>query len=308
MIIYKYLDEKGGLATIKNNSVLLNIPLKYNDPFDCEGNVSDEESSRSFELFLNYQLFKGMYDYFVRHDLKAKRFKSLAETFKKYLPVAGSEIKKTKKYILQAYLKPCRPLICKHLGKTMPVLKKEFKQVMKDSFSKLRKRVVISCFGSSFDSILMWSHYANMHKGVCIEFEIEDKDFKTVEYSKQMPDFRLHDTLEILFGHEFVGEEIDFNNEEYDFMNKPLLTKSEDWIYEGEIRCVYSIKKLDPKIKKVGKKWKKKLLLEMPPIKAVYVGCNATDAFTNKIKRMTDAPTYKMKKKDGEYGLTPEKI
>ena len=304
MIIYKYLSKQGGVATIKSKSVLLNKPIKYNDPFDCSTNLPKEECDAAFELFLNYQLFKGLYDFFVKHDAKAKRFKHLAETYKEYLPIAGSSIKLAKKYTEQPYLKPCRPFICKYLGKTLPALKKEFKQVMDNSLQKLRKNVVVSCFGSIRDSILMWSHYAEMHKGVCIEYEINDKDFREVEYCEEMPVFKLYETLQIHFGHEFMGREIDFSNSEYDFISKPLLTKSIDWEYEGEVRCVYSAKKLDPKIKRIGKKWNKKLVLEMPPAKAIYIGCAASSAFVQKIKKISgEAPVYKMEKKDGEYGL-----
>ena len=58
-----------------------------------------------------------------------------------------------------------------------------------------------------------------------------------------------------------------------------------------------------------GKKRKRKLVLEMPEARAVYVGCNATDAFVRKIKNVSGIiPVYKMEKKDGEYGLIPKKV
>ena len=309
MIIYKYLNQDGAIKTIKSNSVLLNTPLKFNDPFDCETNITEEENNKAFELFLNYQLFKGLYDFFVKKDVKAARFKTLANKYKEYLPLAGSKIKKTKKYVMQDYLMPCRPFIGKYLGKTLASLRIEFKQVIKDSFKKLKKRIVVSCFGSKFDSVLMWSHYADKHKGACVEYEINDKDFKQVDYKKEMPTFRLFDTLEILFGHQFSNKQVDFESGEYDFMSDALLTKSLDWEYEGEIRCVYSAKKLDPKIRKVVRNRKKKLLLKMPNFKAIYIGCSASAAFEKAIKRISNGvPIYRMKKKDGEYGLVPERI
>ena len=224
------------------------------------------------------------------------------------MPKAGNEIKESKKFVIQPYLNLARPLIFKYLGKAESTLRNEFKESMRSAFKKLRKNVVVSCFGSTNDSILMWSHYAEMHKGICIEYDINDKDFRQVFYKEKMPDFKLFETLEIFFGHEFLNKEIDFTNGEYDFMCEPLLTKSLDWKYEGEIRCVYSAKKLDPKIKRIGKKRKRKLVLEMPEARAIYVGCNATNAFVNRIKKISgDTPVYKMEKKDGEYGLVPHK-
>ena len=57
MIIYKYLDLKGAIKTIKGNSVLLDIPENYNDPFDCDIFATDEEEDKAYELFVNFQMF-----------------------------------------------------------------------------------------------------------------------------------------------------------------------------------------------------------------------------------------------------------
>ncbi len=40
-----------------------------------------------------------------------------------------------------------------------------------------RASIGVICFSSNYDNILMWSHYANNHKGICIEFDLNDSFF-----------------------------------------------------------------------------------------------------------------------------------
>lgn len=44
---------------------------------------------------------------------------------------------------------------------------------------EVRKNTGIYCFTKSEDNILMWSHYANEHKGICLEFDHSDPDLFT---------------------------------------------------------------------------------------------------------------------------------
>lgn len=75
------------------------------------------------------------------------------------------------------------------------------------------------------DSVLMWSHYAQEHKGFCIEFS----NFSTndlgkraieVQYAKQYPLFSSVDVITRAIGREL------------------FVTKSEDWSYEKEWRII----------------------------------------------------------------------
>ena len=179
-----------------------------------------------------------------------------------------------------------------------------------DVFNEVRNLSLVSCFSLKNDDILMWSHYADSHKGACIKYEIEDKNFAEVKYSKSMPDFQLVKALEISLGHSYAGKEIDVNNKDYFFMIDPLLTKSDEWIYEKEVRCIFSKNKPDPRIKKeVDKKGKETFLLKMPKPIAIYIGCNATKKFIGTIKKLKgDIPLFVMKPNDNEYSLIAEPL
>jgi len=96
------------------------------------------------------------------------------------------------------------------------------------------------CFCERFDSVILWAHYADQHKGVCLEFEfprfttgfgdfesLEDGQcmlFEEVNYSKQRPLLLMNtDQASVV---------------PYEMIEKSILTKSLDWAYEEEWRFV----------------------------------------------------------------------
>ncbi|HHF3026692.1 TPA: DUF2971 domain-containing protein [Vibrio diabolicus] len=94
------------------------------------------------------------------------------------------------------------------------------------------KAVGILCLSHKDDNILMWSHYADNHKGFVVEFEVDSADAKygakavvrtligyPVEYSENMP--------------VITAAKGDFES-----LKKMFLTKSIDWEYESEYRVL----------------------------------------------------------------------
>ena len=84
-------------------------------------------------------------------------------------------------------------------------------------------RCGICCFSTIFDSILMWSHYADYHKGICLKFDVtKDPDLFNppleVKYSRVLPHY----------DHFISDKEI--------FFEKFIQTKYADWSYESEFR------------------------------------------------------------------------
>lgn len=302
MIIYKYLDEKGAIKTIKRNSVLLRTPLEFNDPFDSIFYISPEEMARAFKLYMNYSLFKKLYDEIVVNKKKPTFLgKITAANIKNDLPV----IKKAGRYKKKMYIQANLNYAYKVLKINLKDVKKQFSEMMKTTMDSLKGIAIVSCFGSINDSILMWSHYANKHKGACIEFEIDDKDFRKVNYSPKLLNFSFTDALEIYFSHEIANKEIDTNDPDKQFLLEPIFTKSIDWEYEGEIRCVFSKMVEDERIYKIiDDDGEEKTLLKMPKIKRIYLGCNAKEDFIKTISDIAgDIPVVKMKKCEDKYGV-----
>lgn len=54
------------------------------------------------------------------------------------------------------------------------------KQMEEAYLSELRKEINVCCFTKRNDDILMWSHYADYHRGICLEFNRSNEFFKSV--------------------------------------------------------------------------------------------------------------------------------
>lgn len=93
---------------------------------------------------------------------------------------------------------------------------------VKDNNNSYRNKTWVTCFSERYNSILMWSHYADSHKGFCIEYDFSNEKelsclLSPVLYIDQTYDIREHD---------FNGEGLEFCT----------LLKSIEWNYEKEWR------------------------------------------------------------------------
>ncbi|MBY6900205.1 DUF2971 domain-containing protein [Clostridium botulinum] len=156
------------------------------------------------------------------------------------------------------------------------------------SKSKINKNIYVSCLSERNDSILMWSHYANKHRGICIEYNFKDfydkcKTIFPVIYTNRFED---HITV--------VGQE-----------NKSILfaiTKAEDWRYEKEWRVI-RINELD--------KHEKGISMQVIKPSAIYMGCEISKKDEASIKDIViekNIDLYKMKLSRNSFELDPERI
>jgi len=97
----------------------------------------------------------------------------------------------------------------------------------------------ILCLTSSYSNKLMWSHYADSHKGVCITLEIEDAYIYPAYYTRE----RVYDdtNLDILLSHENRRKVKRNLDKPYDMVAKKKLgyVKDSTWSYENEYRVVF---------------------------------------------------------------------
>ena len=95
--------------------------------------------------------------------------------------------------------------------------------------NKFSKDFGIISLSENKNNILMWSHYADNHKGVVIGFKTEkfDKIPMKVEYKNERVNIPLDDEK----AHEYRQAVLN-----------TLKTKYKDWIYENEYRCLLELK------------------------------------------------------------------
>ena len=110
----------------------------------------------------------------------------------------------------------------------------------------LKNNIGIRCFSSTYNNILMWSHYADEHKGFCIEFDASLLTARSlgeiikVRYVNKMPTYLGINSIDI---------------------KRFLCYKYKDWAYEKEYRLI-CLKKETPQFE-----------FPMNAITKVYFGC-----------------------------------
>lgn len=179
----------------------------------------------------------------------------------------------------------------KQIRQTMRQEIKSFRATFEDN----RSTMGISCLSESDESLLMWAHYANNHRGICVEYDL-------MEINNQ-----LHFTpVPIIYSNERVC----FNNlntdtaenDAFAFFLRSITSKSEEWSYEREWRIIRDAVAC-------GDRWnaeKKGALLDMIRPSSITLGCAAEECFENNIReycKENKIPLYKMQKDQRQYRL-----
>ena len=152
---------------------------------------------------------------------------------------------------------------------------------------------------------LMWSHYADNHRGLCIEYDFSAFDpfsggviFAPVIYSPkrpQVPEKLLNDV---------ATDQLD--RQDYRFLTSTLFTKDSVWQYESEWQIVKGVH--------VGTQASSlHIELEMPPISAVYFGASIDDSCKGQVAKKelqelcsrAGIPTFSMRLDEVGYAVHP---
>jgi hypothetical protein len=120
------------------------------------------------------------------------------------------------------------------------------------------------CLTTKPDSNLMWSHYANSHKGFCLEWDATEINAEKVIYQDDIARFELMDVLKLDFG---LCDKVDVGLKIWD----ALKVKLKEWEYESEYRVQFGegmrhlVTKQNPKFTLVS--------YEPRWIKSIIFGC-----------------------------------
>ena len=131
-------------------------------------------------------------------------------------------------------------------------------------------RYGITCFSKKYDNLLMWAHYADSHRGICLEFDV-----KGDEAASAFIDYRNSDLYPMqyqgkFFPIEYVNTEDrpKFSFREFDDEHgyPPIYKKSADWKYEEEVRLMIRTDELY--------QFPRTLAYKDGLLKSVICGCN----------------------------------
>ncbi len=104
----------------------------------------------------------------------------------------------------------------------------EQKQAWESSKHQLMKNKGLLCFSKSWDNPVLWSHYGDKHKGVCLGFDLPDEAPGEIEY---------------------ISERLDLNEISLRTGRGFIFSKFDHWKYEDEWRSYVD---LDPSTEENG--------------------------------------------------------
>ena len=114
---------------------------------------------------------------------------------------------------------PEREARVKHYLENRDQLRSDLITASTEMWAQMDRRYRIYCLSARPDSQLMWGHYADHHRGVCLEFDVRTPDFSSaiqVDYNAAYPNFSLIDDSDL----------------------SPFHTKPSDWAYKEEYRLI----------------------------------------------------------------------
>ena len=209
-LIYKYRNwnNKFHKNILIRNEVFMASPSDFNDPFDCRisRNYLLLDNSDKIDLYIN-------------------------KTFEKYhswILYNGKNIEFEKKSL-------------KKRLENIEEFQKEFEKI---EYSEMDQHYGILSLSARWNSILMWSHYGDFHKGFCVGFNEEKMRLSNlfgkggpVEYSIEYPEINPLEPEDLMLK-----------------LFKQTHSKSKEWEYEQEYRLtnLYSnLPKNDERIVKI---------------------------------------------------------
>lgn len=194
---------------LENDKLYLASPDDFNDPYDCACKINNN-------LVIYYECT------FFYLMLYAKKNTGI---FRRSLLDYRSMIQS-----------------CSHYRKSYLKKYKEHHSIpgYDEIISNAKDNILISCFSETYNSVLMWSHYANEHKGICIEYDLHAlDDNKRSIFNKRMHPVIYSNTVADITQ---VAIDTIFKSPPENIITymliKPAIYKAIDWSYEKEWRII----------------------------------------------------------------------
>ena len=157
----------------------------------------------------------------------------------------------------------------------------------------------VGCLCTDYKNRLMWSHYADGHKGFCIEYDfscdskmLSELLILPVIYSNERPKFPWN----VALAKDKESEEV--KNVGARTMIRSLLTKDEAWSYEDEWRIISLASSGTDNIR-------------MPPVSCIYIGALCSQDNSKKLVELANnlnVPIKQMVVNRGEYKLHAQEV
>lgn len=165
-----------------------------------------------------------------------------------------------------------------------------------DTMTGARASLGVICFTSKVDNLLMWSHYANNHEGICVEFDSNSSFFNGQYKDSGSP---LFDKIEGFNPKDVYANVGELKKVKYS-VKRPLvfqtraliedteswLVKSKEWEYEDEYRIILPVDRAE--MKQVKDSNMSFFKIDPKIIKSVTMGCQVEKSMKEKIFKCCD--------------------
>lgn len=269
--IFKYFSEER-MDVLKNGLIRFTQPNEFNDPFEAYPYFKSMGPHDSIDK--KVETFDSAPDYYediLKETLeKDNRFQSMPPHLQIIMKALAEKKLKELKPQMTSKIKNIFLSAMKLEGVAKPFM-------IKIILYSISQTIGILCFTEKKDNLLMWSHYANSHKGFVLEF-FPDHLF----FDKRKHDFQLAEHLKkvryTIKRPEFTFFDDSFSKNEMsdNWIKNFIWVKSQHWEYEQEWRMISTFRESDKSIKNGDNTI---YLFSLPPkaIKSIYLGCKMPD-------------------------------
>ena len=279
---FKYYTANSAKLTLRNGSRKWSTPPMFNDPFDNQFDLYLEEIS---EDVIDQNVDQLISILKSSEPFKPGQFGSRTPIMEWFRQV--HQLHPTFEYSEEEKAE-LREGAIEGMGRAAainPEINAEIRTIMADT--------TIFCVSETDGNLLMWSHYADNHRGAVVKFlpliEVASPLLiaQPVRYTNQMPRLSYSRLMNLAELREFVLDQI-------------TLTKSSVWSYEKEWRIVASLR---------DKTQQYEILSYAPEeVGAVYLGCRMADSDKAEIIDITrskypKAQILQAEQNDKEYAL-----
>jgi hypothetical protein len=204
--VYKYCEAQG-LKILQNLELKITPPNQFNDPFEFTPRVICSNPNRKFKNLLKDKTeLREMY-----LDQKKAGFRGTTREFRRQLRQA-------------------RPTLVAAIVPKMPEVSLYLQKNYLDTISKQHG---LLCVSNRRESILMWGHYCDRHRGMVIGLE---RSWKLFQGEKGLHDVK------------YVRERVLWDSswtpggvKERSFIEQLVFWKNDEWKYEKELRQLFTL-------------------------------------------------------------------
>jgi len=193
------------LKTIETSQLKVTPPNEFNDPFEFSPYVSGGVTSTHIQRLIGKITPKELFEQMKQDGLNV----GTLDEFEKFLARAA-------------------PVLVEH-GQQM--FERTYDEMIAQHLDVASRSVTILCLTQEEKNILMWSHYADSHKGMLFEFDTSHEYFELHSYFRKVT----YSNSRVPFDPNQPPE----NDSKH--VEAIALTKNQVWAYENEWRSLFPL-------------------------------------------------------------------